>query len=128
MLMTLTTYGQAGNGDTLSVKTDSPSIGFDEPVSFPGGTAAMQKFLSDNLVYPQTAYENGIQGKVYLQFKVGSDGTISDIQVIRGVPDCHECDKEAIRLLKLMPRWNPAKQGGKPVDTLLKMPFTFSLY
>jgi periplasmic protein TonB len=88
----------------------------------------MRKFFSENLIYPQTALDNGIQGKVWLQFKVGSDGTISNIRVLRGVPDCHECDKEAIRLLKLMPRWNPAKKGGKQVDAELKIPLTFTLY
>jgi len=99
----------------------------DEPAEFPGGTAAMRKFLADNLQYPQTAQELELQGKCYLQFVVSAAGNISNVTVQRGVPDCPECDKEAIRVVKSMPKWRAGKNGGKEVNSTFNLPIVFKL-
>lgn len=98
-----------------------------EPADFPGGRASMMKFMAENLRYPQTAVEQDIQGKCYLQFIVMETGELTDLKVKRGIPDCPECDKEAIRMVKSMPKWIPAKNSGKPVKSVFVLPVTFKL-
>ena len=86
----------------------------------------MFKFLSENVHYPAIAAENGIQGKVQCQFVVNKDGSIEDIQVVRSAGD-PSLDKEAIRVIKSMPNWNPGKQRGKPVRVKYTIPVNFKL-
>jgi protein TonB len=92
---------------------------------FPGGIEEMYKFLGDNLKYPQSAIENGITGRVYVQFVVDKNGRISSIKVIR--PLGGGCDEEAIRVVKKMPSWAPGKQNGKSVSVWYTLPINFSL-
>ncbi|MFB6316943.1 energy transducer TonB [Saccharicrinis sp. FJH54] len=93
--------------------------------SFPGGEAAMMKFLSDNIKYPTIAQENGIQGRVYVNFVVSKTGEISNIKVVRGVDPA--LDQEAIRVVKSMPKWEPGEQRGKPVNVSFMLPINFVL-
>ncbi len=97
----------------------------EEQAGFPGGEEARMKFLKDNTKYPQMAKESGIQGTVYLKFVVEKDGRITNIQVVRGIGG--GCDEEAVRVLKSMPKWQPAKQRGRPVRVWFNMPFKFIL-
>lgn len=99
----------------------------DEEAGFPGGKAKLNKFLGDNLRYPPIAEENGIQGKVTVKFVVSLDGSISDVNVLRGVKGCKECDAEAVRVIKKMPAWVPAKKNGVSVKAYFTMPITFQL-
>jgi periplasmic protein TonB len=99
----------------------------DEPAEFPGGTAALKRYLAENMKYPQTAVELGLEGKCYLQFVVSASGNISNVTVQRGVPDCPECDKEAVRVVKSMPKWRPGKNGGKEVHSTFNLPVVFKL-
>ena len=99
----------------------------DVPAEFPGGMQEMFKFMKDNMVYPEMAKEMGYQGKCYLRFIVSSTGTISNVMVKKGVPDCPEGDKEAIRVIRSMPRWKPAINGGVPVNSYYTLPFKFTL-
>ncbi|MCQ2348584.1 MAG: energy transducer TonB [Paludibacteraceae bacterium] len=92
---------------------------------FPGGTQAMMKYLSENIKYPVIAQENGIQGRVICQFVVNKDGSIVDINVVRSVDP--SLDKEAIRVIKSMPKWKPGKQRGKPVRVKFTLPVVFRL-
>lgn len=85
----------------------------DEKPSFPGGEKAMLSFLSSNLKYPIVARENGVQGHVIVQFVVERDGSISDLKAIRS--EDPSLDKEAMRLVKSMPKWNPGKLNGTAV-------------
>ncbi|MDD3788907.1 MAG: energy transducer TonB, partial [Petrimonas sp.] len=96
----------------------------DQPL-FPGGNAAMMKFLSDNIKYPVIAQENGIQGRVICNFVVERDGSITDVQVVRGVDP--SLDKEAIRVIQQMPKWKPGSQRGKPVRVRFTLPVLFRL-
>ncbi|HNS42956.1 MAG TPA: TonB family protein [Taishania sp.] len=98
-----------------------------EEASFPGGTAEMMKYLAKNIKYPEVAIQAGIQGKVTLRFVVGKDGNIENVTVARGVPGCPECDKEAVRVVKSMPNWKPAKNDGKVVKSYFNLPVTFKL-
>ena len=96
-----------------------------EPPSFPGGSAAMMQYIAQNLRYPKAAQEAGVQGRVMLQFTVGQDGTLSDIKVLRSVSA--EIDAEAVRVVRSMPRWTPAKANGKPISARYMVPVAFRL-
>ena len=91
----------------------------------PGGIAELMKFLGKNIKYPTIAQENGIQGRVVVEFVVNRDGTIVDPKVVRGVDP--SLDKEAIRVIMSMPKWKPGKQGGKTVRVKYTVPVTFRL-
>ena len=100
----------------------------EQNAEFTGGMSALMKFISSTIVYPDYAKENEIQGRVYLQFVVRTDGTLSDIQVARSVPGGSMLDNEAIRVLKLTSgKWNPARQNGKPVSCRMNLPVSFLL-
>ena len=93
--------------------------------SFPGGDAELMKFLHDHMKYPAVAEENGIQGRVICTFVVERDGSITDVKVIKSVDP--SLDKEAIRVLKSMPKWIPGKQNGSAVRVKYTVPVTFRL-
>ncbi len=97
----------------------------ESPPSFPGGEKAMYKFIGDNLVYPPIAEENQISGKVTCQFIVAEDGSIKNVQVLRGRD--RSLDAEAVRVIKSMPKWIPGKQAGKAVKVRFILPITFQL-
>jgi protein TonB len=99
----------------------------DEYAEFPGGMAALRKYLSENLVYPPTAIEKELEGKCYIRFVITAKGKITDISIARKVPNCPECDQEAIRLVAGMPDWKPGKVNGKPVDSIYNLPIMFAL-
>jgi len=85
----------------------------EESASFPGGLAAWGKFLKKQLKYPRQAQRMGIEGRVFIQFIVERDGSLTDIKVVKGIGA--GCDEEAVRVLKNSPKWKPGKQRGKPV-------------
>ena len=93
---------------------------------FPGGQQALFKFLAENVKYPVIAQENGIQGRVICQFVVNKDGSIVDVQAVRSSGEA-SLDKEAIRVIKSMPKWKPGKQRGKPVRVKYTVPVNFRL-
>ena len=92
---------------------------------FPGGNAELMRYLSANIKYPTIAAENGIEGRVVLKFVVGKDGGISNIQVVRALDP--SCDKEAVRVVKGMPKWIPGMQNGHPVAVYFTLPVLFKL-
>ena len=83
------------------------------------------QYLSKNIKYPATAHENGKQGRVIVMFVVKKDGSISDVKTVRGVDPY--LDKEALRVVSVMPRWKPGMQKGKPVSVQYTMPLMFRL-
>ena len=103
-----------------------PFVIVEDMPEFPGGTAAMFKFLSENVKYPVIAQENGIQGKVQCQFIVEKDGSITNVEVVRSAGDA-SLDKEAIRVIKSMPKWKPGKEKGKAVRVKFSIPVNFKL-
>lgn len=92
---------------------------------FPGGQKELMKYFSENIKYPIIAQENGIQGRVIVQFTVRKDGSIDDVQVVRSADP--SLDKEAIRLIKSMPKWTPGQQRGKAVHCKFTVPVVFKL-
>lgn len=97
----------------------------EQPPSFPGGDAAMYEWLGKNINYPVIAQENNIQGRVVCQFVVGRNGEIEDVKVVRGIDP--SLDKEAIRVIKAMPKWIAGKQGGNAVKVRYTLPVQFKL-
>ncbi len=92
---------------------------------FPGGNNALMRFLSDNINYPTEAQEKGIQGRVVCNFVVERDGSISDVKIVRGVDPL--LDKESVRILQSMPKWNPGTQKGEKVRVKYTLPVVFRL-
>ena len=97
----------------------------DQKAEFPGGVQALYKYLGDNIHYPDAARENGIQGTVMLQFTVNADGSIQDI-VVKRSPDI-SLEKEAVRVVKSMPKWKPGENNHKKVRSKFSLPVAFKL-
>ncbi len=125
-------------GEAVQVVSTGPAVVVEEVVeeeqifqvveempSFPGGDAECMRFLNKNIKYPTIAQENGIQGRVILQFVVNKDGSIVDVTIARSVDPY--LDKEAVRVVKMMPKWKPGKQRGKPVRVKYTLPVMFRL-
>lgn len=92
---------------------------------FPGGDAELRKFLATQVKYPVIAQENGIQGRVFVKFVIAADGSVTNVEVAR--PFDPNLDKEAVRVVKSMPKWTPGKQRGKAVRVSYTVPINFVL-
>ncbi len=102
-----------------------PLLSAEEPASFPGGKNAMIRFIRRNYRYPSQASEVGAEGMVIVRFVVNPDGSLSGFRVVRGIG--YGCDEEALRIIRNMPRWVPAKQDGEKVAVYQTIPITFRL-
>ncbi|MBW8330841.1 MAG: energy transducer TonB [Prolixibacteraceae bacterium] len=112
----------------MIVEEDTTSEAFfvvEQMPEFPGGQLALRKYLANSIKYPVIAQENGIQGKVFINFVVDKDGGISNVKVFRGVDA--SLDKEAMRVVRAMPKWIPGRQGGQPVRVSYTVPINFVL-
>ena len=108
---------QLTNDDIFSFVEKTPE--------FPGGQSAMLQFLAQNIQYPEDARKNGIQGRVALSFVVEKDGSLSTIQVLRDIGG--GCGQEAVRIVKMMPKWTPGMQRNRPVRVKYTLPVSFKL-
>lgn len=121
-------YGDKGKNGVLEI-TLKPKTGVfttvEEMPEFPGGVDALQTFVYSSMKYPEIAFENGIEGQVYVKFVVDNTGSITNAKISRGVDP--SLDKEAIRIVESMPKWNPGKQNGEAVDVAFTMPVNFRL-
>lgn len=107
------------SASTITVQATEP-----QP-SYPGGEEALAKYFQEAIVYPKTAIENSIEGTVTVDFDVNTDGTISNVQIVRPIdPDLEE---EAVRVVKAMPAWQPAISNGTPVKSTFRLPVKFRL-
>ena len=114
----LSELGDAADADTVyNVVEQMPE--------FPGKEKAMMEFVTNNIHYPEEAKDNGIEGRVFVEFVVEKDGSVNEVKVLRGIG--HGCDEEAVRVVKAMPKWKPGMQKGKPVRVHYQMPFFFKL-
>lgn len=111
--------------DEPEVESNDPFVVVEKMPEFPGGDAALFKYLSENIVYPKQAREAGISGTVYITFVIEPDGSVSSVVSQRGVPG--GCTEEALRVVNSMPDWIPGKQLGKPVRVRLSLPVKFNL-
>jgi TonB family protein len=105
--------------------TEEIFVVVEEQPEYPGGQEAMMKFLSDSIVYPEEAKAKGIQGRVICNYVVMKDGSIDDVNVVRGVDPL--LDAEAVRVLKSMPAWKPGKQRGQAVNVRYTLPVVFRI-
>lgn len=108
-----------------SDQNPKPFIQVEQMPQYTGGEQAMHKFIADNLKYPVEAFKNGVEGRVTVRFVVGKEGKISDVTVVRGIDPT--CDKEAVRVVNLMPDWVPGKQNGQAVPVYFTLPIVFRL-
>lgn len=92
---------------------------------FPGGDEELMKFLQKNLRYPNQALEMGLEGSVLIRFVVNGNGSVSNVEVSRGFDP--SCDKEALRVVRMMPKWIPGRMSGKAVPVYFKLPITFKI-
>ena len=90
-----------------------------------GGLATFYQYVNDNIQYPRQALALNLEGRVFVQFVVGKDGSLNDVTIVRGIGG--GCDEEAIRIVKGAPRWKPGKQRGKPVLVKMILPITFKI-
>lgn len=110
---------------TQAVEEDKVFEMVEQSPQFPGGQTELLKYIAEHMKYPTIAQENGTQGRVICQFVVGKDGQVRDVTVVRSLDPY--CDKEAIRVIKTMPRWIPGKQNGKAVSVKYTVPIVFKL-
>ena len=97
----------------------------EEMPSFPGGEVKLVEYIAKNLNYPQEAIEKGIEGRVFVGFIIDVDGSVTDVKLLRGIGG--GCDEEAIRVIKSLPKWRPAKQNGVFSRVSYQIPVNFKL-
>ena len=97
----------------------------EEMPEYPGGEKKLLEYVAKSVKYPQIARESGIQGRVFVNFVIEPDGSVSNVKVLRGIGG--GCDEEAMRVIKSMPKWKPGKQRGKAVRVTYTLPVNFKL-
>lgn len=112
------------NDPIIPVEKD-PEVFVEEMPAFPGGDAELLKFLSSSIKYPAEALDNSVEGKVVVRFVVSADGTVKRPEILKGVDPL--LDKEAMRVVSLLPKWKPGKQNGQPVAVWFFVPVTFQI-
>jgi protein TonB len=115
-----------GRKEEVVEEEDIPFMFVEEKPKFQGGDENnFTKWVAERLVYPEIAKENGVQGRVYLSFRVNTDGSVSDVKVLRGVDP--SLDKEAVRVVSMSPKWTPGRQRNKAVRVIYQFPVIFQL-
>lgn len=104
---------------------ETPFVTVEQQPEYPGGIEALRNFLGKNLNYPRAAASAGVSGRVYVSFVVNTDGSLTDIHVLKGIG--FGCDEEAIRVMQKMPYWKPGKQSGRAVRVKFNLPIAFTL-
>ena len=121
--------GQEAGGDAPQPKQKEEEAPIhtvvEQPAQFPGGEAALLAYVAKNIKYPAIAVEQEIQGTVQLRFVVEANGSIGDVQVVKSLES--HCDKEAVRVVKSLPRFIPGKQQGRPVRVWFNLPVRYSI-
>jgi TonB family protein len=115
--------------NNITTEEKSPEIFtvVEEMPEFPGGMGELMKYLQNNINYPQTEKEAGIQGKVFVKFVINPDGSISNIEILRGVAGAEGLSREAQRVVQAMPKWKAGKQNGRNVPVYFNLPINFKL-
>lgn len=125
-LLAFTVFANAQNKDAAKKDTTLyTGADVEVPAEYPGGLAALYKYFGESIVYPLSARNANLRGKVYLGFIIEKKGSISNLHVLRGLSS--DVDAEAIRVMKDALKWSPAKQGGLPVRQEMTVPITFSI-
>lgn len=111
--------------EPVKPKEEEIFVAVEQNAEFPGGQAALMKWLSNNIRYPEAAQQNDVQGRVIVKFVVEKDGSVSQAQIVKGVDK--DLDKEALRVVNKMPKWQPGKNNGVAVRSYFTLPVTFKL-
>ena len=111
--------------EVVKPKEEEIFVAVEQLAEFPGGQAALMKWLSNNIRYPESAQQNDIQGRVIVKFVVEKDGSIGQATIAKGVDK--DLDREAIRVVKKMPKWQPGKNNGVAVRSYFNLPVVFKL-
>lgn len=126
LFLSLTAQAQSvENADSVAVE-ETVYQSVEEQPEFPGGMMALTRYLADNIKYPRVSRDNKSQGKSAVRFTVNADGSISDAEILRSAGDMY-LDKEALRVISEMPKWEPGKKNGKPVRVKFVLPVSFRL-
>jgi len=120
---------ETGTGEQVieAPKVEKTFISVEQMPEFKGGDAAMSKFLSENLEYPEQAKNEGVEGTVHLKFTVTKDGSIKDITILNKDKLGYGCEEAAIAVIRKMPKWTPGRQNGEPVAVYFNIPIRFRL-
>lgn len=113
------------NHSTPKHETASKDKAKFQKATFPGGEEALKEFIASEMIYPKKAREAIVEGEVKVIFAVGSDGQVFDVKVVEGVG--YGCNEEAVRIIKAMPRWNPARLGKETAGMRLDLSIVFTL-
>ncbi|HPC98527.1 MAG TPA: energy transducer TonB [Bacteroidales bacterium] len=111
--------------DPVVTVEPEPVVWVEEMPEFPGGEAALLRFINENVKYPEEAVENNLEGRVVVRFVVSADGTVKRAELLKGVHPV--LDSEALRVVSLMPKWRPGKQNGTSVPVWFSVPVKFEL-
>lgn len=112
--------------EPVIIEIVEPVVDFpDVEAEFPGGEEMMRKWMQENIIYPEISMENGDQGRVYLKFVVEKDGTITNVEIMKGTT--RDLDNEAKRIIRNMPKWNPGESSGTKVRSSFTLPINFEL-
>ncbi len=118
-------YSPYENEKAVNDSSEAFLLILEEMPIFPGGEKALLQFIGNRTNYPQSAIQDSIEGKVYLKFVVNTDGSVNNVEVIKSVR--YDLDNECIRVIKMLPRFQPGKMQGKPVPVWYAVPITFAL-
>lgn len=129
LAVSVSCFGQKNeNRGTIKVVKDTAIYTkVDVMPEFVGGNAALFKFIQSNVRYPQSAKERGARGICFITFAVNTDGSLSNIFILKGASGCPECDLEALRVINRMPKWTPGKNNGETVRVQYNLPIKFTL-
>jgi periplasmic protein TonB len=128
LLIPFLSFAQKTTSSTASDTTkEKAQVIVETQAVFPGGFPAMYKFIGENFKYPKEEMKAGIEGMVYLSFIIEKDGSISNIQVLKGVKNGPGLDAEAVRVVSMMPKWKPAENNGRVVRQQFNLPIKCSL-
>lgn len=117
--------GSFGSPDVIHEDPEKVHDIAEEMPYYEGGSEAMMKFIQKKIRYPRAARDQRIEGTVYVRFVVNGDGRVSNVQVLRGIhPDC---DREAVRVISMLPAWKGGKQAGRPVPVRMVLPIKFNV-
>ncbi len=109
------------------IANDSPVVFAEVDAEYPGGYAQMLKYIQERVEYPTLEKDSGIEGKVIVRFVVNTNGDLEKFEILKGVPEGKGLEQEAIRVIKNMPRWQPAKNNGHTVSQYMTIPINFTL-
>jgi len=112
--------------DELEVLANEPIYSeVDQLPVFDGGMTTLYKYISSNIIYPEQARIEGIEGKIFVEFVISKDGSIKNTRILRGINS--ECDNEALRVVSQMPSWKPGIYKDQAVNIKMVLPITFKL-